>query len=682
MQSARPIHPLPVRLENGILQIADKNVLTVPTPAWTVSPDATETGIFLRATPVEAHCYEELPLGRIIGLRRYTSCQRPNPFWLKPFAGSSEADIKPETLWILAETEAGDYTLIIPLLDNANRYSLMGSAAGLSLVIETGDPLVPSTPGIALFVATGTDPYLLLAASARAVAVHFGGTRLRVDKPVPDFVDLFGWCTWDAFYKEVTEEKLLAGLEVFATGGIRPPLLILDDGWQSYERFPTGEDRLVSLAPNDRFKGDLTQLIRTSKDRYGVRCFFVWHAFMGYWGGVDPVALPQYNARTQPRSFGPPILRQESTWNVLPWGALISVPDADRIALFYQDYHSRLSAQGVDGVKVDVQGMLEAVAAGQGGRVALHRAYRQGLDASVNQHFAGRLINCMSSTSECAYLANSTVMRSSDDFFPLKPESHGAHLHINAQVGLWFGEFMLPDWDMFQSTHARGSFHAASRAISGGPIYVSDLADAHDFAVLQKLVLSDGTILRADQPGKPTLDCLFIDPTREDVLLKIFNRNRDCGVVGLFNVRLGVHLKGSVRPADVHGLAGESFVGYAHQADQLWGAGIDTCTAFELPEGGWELVSYAPVENGFAAIGLVDKFNSTGAVLHRHWTDDRRVVLQLRDGGRFLAWAQTVPVSVNDNKGAALDFSYEQSSGRLTVDIPPGGPSDIKLAWC
>jgi hypothetical protein len=39
--------------------------------------------------------------------------------------------------------------------------------------------------------------------------------------------------------------------------------------------------------------------------------------------------------------------------------------------------------------------------------------------------------------------------------------------YTNAQVGVWFGQFMQPGWDMFQSAQM-GSFHAAGRCSLGG----------------------------------------------------------------------------------------------------------------------------------------------------------------------------------------------------------------------
>lgn len=58
-------------------------------------------------------------------------------------------------------------------------------------------------------------------------------------------------------------------------------------------------------------------------------------------------------------------------------------------------------------------------------------------------------------------------------------------------------------------------YHGAARAVGGCAIYVSDKPGNHDFDVLKKLVLPDGSTLRAKLPGRPTIDCLFTDPTRD-----------------------------------------------------------------------------------------------------------------------------------------------------------------------
>ena len=72
-----------------------------------------------------------------------------------------------------------------------------------------------------------------------------------------------------------------------------------------------------------------------------------------------------------------------------------------------------------------------------------------------------------------------------------------------------------PDWDMFHSKHPKAELHAAARAVSGAAVYVSDLPGAHDFALLRRVVLPDGSVLRARLPGRPTRDALFADVLRD-----------------------------------------------------------------------------------------------------------------------------------------------------------------------
>lgn len=67
---------------------------------------------------------------------------------------------------------------------------------------------------------------------------------------------------------------------------------------------------------------------------------------------------------------------------------------------------------------------------------------------------------------------------------------------------------------------------------------MSDKPGQHDIALLKRLVLPDGALLRCVQPGRPTLDCLFDDVMRDGTsLLKVscravqlqqVNRRRIC----------------------------------------------------------------------------------------------------------------------------------------------------------
>jgi raffinose synthase len=592
-----------------------------------------------------------------------------------------------ETQFLLAETEQGDCILLIPLVGKDFRFSLAGHSEGLALIAETNDVYKTVKSDVGLFVAVGKDPYELMESSARAVMARLRTGRLRREKPLPDFVDDFGWCTWDAFYQEVTAQNVADGLKTFAEGGVEPRFLILDDGWQSTAEKPTGEHRLTSLSPNKKFGGSLRPLVSMAKTEFKIRTFLVWHAFIGYWGGVDGAKLKRYGVRDVLRSFGPGVLTHDPDSNNHWWGALIGLVPEKEIGQFYDDYHRLLREQGVDGVKVDNQGSLEGVANGSGGRVRLTRAYRKALEASVQKHFSGRLMNCMSNANETHLMCrDSSLLRTSTDFWPNRPHSHGLHLYTNAQVGLWFGQFIHPDWDMFQSGHAAGPYHAAGRAVSGSPVYVSDKPGKQNFELLKKLVTSDGKTLRCDDIGLPTRDCLFANVTRDAVLLKIFNSNGEGALIGVFNAnyhaekREQTRLEGSVSPADSPRLKGRDFAVYSHQGGKLSRSALDGKTPVSLREGEWELFTIVPIERGFAAIGLSDKLNSAGAIKQRGWLKPKKYEVTLKDGGQFIAWSEKEPVQCEAD-GKPVAFRYDAASNALRVRLKNPGEQVVTFTF-
>ena len=627
-----------------------------------------------------------LPIGKLEGVRRFTALHRYEPFWMKACAGQRGGEVPIETQFVLCELENGAYAAFIPLIDGPFRACLQGQAEhDLVLVLELGDPAITGQTFSALMVAAADDPFTLIDRAARSVIDRLKTGRLRAEKPLPEFMDEFGWCTWDAFYREVSPENIRQGLESFAAGGIIPRMLLVDDGWQSVEKISddTGQ-RLTAFAAAAKFSGDLGPTVKMSKEEFGIQHFLVWHAFSGYWDGVDPASFPDYQVEDRQRIYSPGILHYRPQIGEA-WGKSVGVVAPADMYRFYQDYHRHLRLQGVDGVKVDNQATIETVSAGFGGRVAIMQRYHEALEGSVHTHFRGNLINCMSCANEMLYSAlNSNLTRTSTDFWPRRPETHGEHLYVNAQVSAWFGQFVYPDWDMFQSGHAVGAYHAAGRAVSGAPVYVSDKVDGHDFALLRKLVLPDGSVLRALQPGIPTRDCLFHDPTREDVLLKIFNRNPGSGVIGVFNARYEPQtrpewlLSGSVRASDVEGLAGDEFIIYAHYIARARRLGPEDPWYVALAQLAAEVFTVVPLENGVAPLGLVEMFNSGGAVLDKGWNDPAVYTLTARGQGRFAVWCDISPRQVAFN-GMQQDFTWSSEDRLAQFSLPGNGQIELRF---
>ena len=208
-------------------------------------------------------------------------------------------------------------------------------------------------------------------------------------------------------------------------------------------------------------------------------------------------------------------------------------------------------------------------------------------------------------------------------------------------------------------------------------MYVSDKPGKHDFALLRKLVAPDGTVLRCAGPGRPTRDCLFHDPTAEDVLLKIFNHNTDAGVVGVFHARHtqdgaeGPSLSGTVGPSDVAGLRGERFAALTHSTGEVSVLAHTETLAVTLPSLGYDVFTFVPIDGGVAPLGFAEMFNSAGAVTEKGWHGAGVYELTVRGAGRLLVWSEQAPARVTAG-GADVPFAYDAGTRLLSLNAQAG----------
>ncbi|XP_057834078.1 probable galactinol--sucrose galactosyltransferase 6 isoform X2 [Cryptomeria japonica] len=676
-----------VKNSNNQLIIGEKSILS-GVPENVVFTCASEIGLeeslLVGALFSESKSRHVIPLGTLKDVR-FLSCFRFKLWWMTQKFGDCGREIQPETQFLLLETKTGCssnqdmhwrsreqmvYTVFLPLVEGVFRACLQGNEKDeMELCLESGDPdITESSFTHSLLVHAGKDPYKVITEAVRAVELHLQSFRHRDEKKMPGIIDWFGWCTWDAFYTDVSARGVEDGLKSLSEGGTPPRFVIIDDGWQSVGTDKKEEDapdkealrRLTHIKENYKFGNNgkageeqedpalgIQHLVEIAKKKHNLKYVYVWHAITGYWGGVKPgvYGMEQYESTIKYPVHSPGVLNNEPGMDsdVLTMHGIGLVNPA-KVFEFYNELHSYLAAAGVDGVKVDVQCILETLGAGLGGRVALTSQYHKALDASIARNFADNgCIACMSHNTDALYCSKQTaVVRASDDFFPRDPVTHTIHIASVAYNSVFLGEFMLPDWDMFHSVHPAGEFHAAARAVGGCPVYVSDKPGHHNFDLLRKLVLPDGSILRAQLPGRPTCDCLFNDPTRDGKsLLKIWNINKYTGVLGVFNCQGAAwshldkknvfhdkkpnEISGSIHAHDVHLLE--------EVAENDWNGNCvvysDKGELVHLPRNAalpitlrvLEHVVYTvtPIKNltggvSFAPIGLIDMFNSGGAI--------------------------------------------------------------------
>ncbi|KAJ7570247.1 hypothetical protein O6H91_01G111600 [Diphasiastrum complanatum] len=687
-------------------------------------------------------------------------------WWMIQQMGTCGKEVPPETQFLLLESKhksprsgnwgTGEgqhsmYTVFLPLVEGPFRASLQGTERNeLEICLESGDPAVQTSQGLhSVYMSTGSDVFKLITESVRAVESHLQTFQTREKKKMPGILDWFGWCTWDAFYTDVTSEGVTEGLQSLANGGTPPRFLIIDDGWQSVavDHQPMEAtimagtqyaSRLTTIKENHKFQKDgvdgqhqedptlgLQFIVKDIKTNFKTKYVYVWHALTGYWGGVKPdvPGMEHYESILAYPVHSPGVLNNQPDMALdsLTLGGL-GLVHPKKVFQFYDELHSYLASAGIDGVKVDVQNIIETLGAGFGGRVSLTTQYHKALEASIRVNFPDNgCISCMSQNTDGIYNSNQTaIVRASEDFWPRDPASHTVHIASVAYNSLFLGEFMQPDWDMFQSLHPAAEFHAAARAVGGCSVYVSDKPGQHNFELLKKLVLPDGSILRALLPGRPTVDCLFDDPARDGKsLLKIWNMNKHTGVLGVFNCQGAgwcnvskksiVHdatprtLTGSVSSEDVallDGIAEKHWNGsvavYCHRSGQLLCLSKNSMLPVTLKVLEYEVFTLSPLKNLapgvlFAPIGLTSMFNSGGAIesLNYDLHIDQSLLLssmkalrvdhfptatvkmRARGCGKFGVYSSIEPEYCAIDS-VRVQCSYDPDCGLATMELPVG----------
>lgn len=540
-----------------------------------------------------------------------------NPFWLQPQMETTLESLQQETQFVLYVTERKEQQFVAALLlvdaRRGVRASLFGRKTCVALRLENGrceGLRVVDVEGMAVCV-LGMDvsPYEAVRRAVEAAAEIVGEFCSRNDKLSSALwadktrgiaaLDRLGYCTWDAFRHEVTEDMVVETVRWLESENVKVGYVIVDDGWQGgggggpdcVEDVTSGggerRPRLSSFGANDKFSGSLRNLGKET----GIQVI-AWATIIGYWGGCDGESCGVRTCRVRGRlSVG---LHANDLKNSARWENEYELvkPAAKDLDEFFERYYVQSLAleQGVSGVKVDAQSILEILCnvittedhvCGrddvQMTRGLIVASYRTAMMKAVERAFPNSMVfNCMGCGSESILLSGKKLNRgnicwraSDDHAFPGVEENLGAvswHILCNAINTVLLGEiFPVMDWDMFRAAdESVADIHAAARVLSGGPVYISDATpfsgeNNRARALLASLTTTNGRLLRCVNPGRPTIDSLFKDPRlKPGKLFKIFNRTAVLSVVGLFNLDSsedGYDVQGSFAPVDVEDIA-------------------------------------------------------------------------------------------------------------------------------
>ncbi len=485
---------------------------------------------------------------------------------------------------------------------------------------------------LSLVIAAGENPYRCCERAVEEALRYLGReSMLRKHRSYPEMFEYFGWCSWDAFYHQVSHQGILDKMQEFRTKKIPVKWVLVDDGWLSadYE-----EQTLTDLdARKSQFPYGLYGCVQELKKEYGIDKVGVWHAVMGYWNGVREGTAAH--------------AALQAGIKALPDGRLVPAPAADKAFLFYERWHDYLRNHcGIDFVKVDGQSAISLAYGGMETYGEASREIQKGLNASAALHFENRIINCMGMASEDMWNRPSgAVARSSDDFVPNEQNGFREHVIQNGYNNLLQGQFYWGDWDMFYTDHTENRCNSMLRAVSGGPVYVSDKVGETDPAYLWPLIRKDGRVIRCDGVGMPTMDCLLTDPLKSRKPLKIWNRFGAYYVVAAFSIHQEeAQCEGAISVQDIPGLCGNKWLVYHWFKQKISPLEEGSETAVSLAAGQSELYLILP-DGEVQMIGILEKYIGPGCV-SRLWEHKDSVGVLVSEPGTFGFVARRKPARV------------------------------------
>ncbi len=546
---------------------------------------------------------------------RYMAIHRHSTYWCRPFWGERLCEL-PSNVQELVFEQNGVYTAILPVCDSIIKTVIRGGADGVEFVVTTNkDGLCQIPEQLSFVVMEGRSATEALKAVARAAAKLLGnGLKMREERPCPEVFEYLGWCSWDAFQIRVNNAGLVEKAKEFKEKNIPIHYAIIDDMWADVPNFKNIPDDASYVdmvkamhasklrtfdGDTNRFPDGIQKAVSDIKEA-GIPNVGIWFPTTGYWKGLD-------DGGKTCKELGD-CVRMGSNERITV------VPEADKAERYFEYLCGKTKQWGADFVKIDNQGFYhnfkDTHTFGESAK-----AIQGAIEKTAEKYFDGAIINCMGMPSECMFhRTDSAVCRCSDDFKPESREWFAKHILQCAYNGLLQGQYHINDWDMWWTDDEQAVKNSVCRAISGGPIYVSDKLGRTNPEILKPLAFKDGRILRPDNSAIPAEDCIMQNPTKSEKIFKLFNRFCKNGVLAVFNInKQNNKCAGTVCPKDCDLPSGKyayfeyfSQTGGILEASQQLEVTLDTNDDFKL-------YTFAPFKDGYAILGRADMYMGVGA---------------------------------------------------------------------
>lgn len=543
--------------------------------------------------------------------------------WISTYFTNRISDIKNSAQSVF--WRQGDfYYHLMPLCDGDFKASLTGGEDTLFVTISPEIGGYEKINSKAAVITYGNDPFEVMKSSVYNAAEALGKTKnLMENKRVGEMFDYLGWCTWETFHHELNSKGIIEKSKEFCDKKIPIRWTLLDDGWFEFE-----DSKLKSFHEDrKKFPEGLKAMIDNLKENYNMKWVGAWQCFAGLWNGIHP---DSYIAR----EMGELVMKTTG-------GRIIPRCDVAGNTLFWDTWNEYLSGCGVDFVKVDVESVMTAYTYSN---IPIGKAVRDshtGLEASVSMYYDGNCINCTAMDNESMFVRQRTsINRNSNDFLPNDVSTMPGFVRDNIYNAFFHSNLYCPDFDMMWSDSKTTKLNTVMHAVSGGPVYISDLQGESSPEVINAFADSTGKLYKCDEIALPVRERVLADPVKTPILMKVQNTAHKGGILAVFNLYEKNEVVGDyITPSDIMKLPSdkEKYLCYSHFGKKAFLCGYDEKVKYSLPQYDCELFCIVPVENNTAVIGLCDKYVSTASVTEL-FTSVKKSAYKVSEGGKFAYW--------------------------------------------
>ncbi len=556
-----------------------------------------------------------------------------NGWWTRPHFAKQCSEI-PDNTQVLSWQKEEDSFVLLTVCDGEFKSLIKGDENGVNMRFTANTNGYSYINTKAFVLAFDNNPYKAYEIAMKTALDTLDTTNRDSQKRrYPDMFNFLGFCTWNAFYSDVNEEGVLKKAEEFKAKNLPVKWFLIDHGWSKSEN-----EKLAGFEEDfDKFPSGLKGL-KLKLNELGVNNLGVWQGFGGHWGAIAENSVVYKQMREN--------LLSTNTGHIIPY------PSKEKSFAFWNAWHRYLKKQDVDFVKVDIQSSLIIFTKGV---MPIGKAAKEshlGLEASVGVNFDGALINCMGMGMEAVLNRPvSGINRNSNDFFPHKEKSFKAHVYENVYNTLYHGIVGHGDWDMWWTNHKESKNNAYLRALSGGPLYISDRLNDTQEEFVFPLILSDGYVLRCDKQGVISKSQIY----KKADMVKVCNIKGDTAYLGVFNCDLEEKTATTtISLQDLNDLKKvDRYLMYDYNLGVAKTILADGSFDLELKGSGSALYSFTPIVNGKAFLGLCDKYISSAAI---EYNTDKFCIL--KEGGDVLFYSEEdVSVRVNGKEAKAQIFN-------------------------